>query len=139
MLNDEMGRLFRLKATIRRFFPPAQDTAAFGSDDGLKVISAYPPGQAHLDMKRKGRAGPKLPLPPTDPFYGGTGPLDGSSLNTYPIAVSSILYFPAEDNRVGIDLFKVEMDAIDQLLFAGDANSAKHAACHLAEHGFYDV
>jgi hypothetical protein len=31
------------------------------------------------------------------------------------------------------------MDAIDQLLFAGNADPTEHAARHLAEHGFHDV
>jgi hypothetical protein len=53
----------------------------------------------------------------------------------------SLVHFilPPENDRVGIDLFKVEMDAIDQLLFAGDADSTEHAARHLTEHSFNDV
>ena len=31
------------------------------------------------------------------------------------------------------------MDAIDQLLFAADSNTAEHASRHLAEQGFNDV
>jgi hypothetical protein len=34
--------------------------------------------------------------------------------------------------------FEVEMDAINQFLFAGDADAAQHAARHCAEHGFDD-
>ena len=46
-----------------------------GAGDGLQVIGAYPRGQSHFDMKRKGRAIPKVSLPSTDPFYGKDGPL----------------------------------------------------------------
>jgi uncharacterized protein YjlB len=42
---------------------------------GLKVIRAYPRGQSHFDIKRKGRRVPKVALPATDPFYGEDGPL----------------------------------------------------------------
>src|SRR5665213_1834795 len=47
--------------------------------------------------------------------------------------------FPTEDHRVGVDLFEVQMDAINQFLFGGDADTTQHAARHLAEHGFHDV
>src|SRR3954452_5138442 len=40
---------------------------------------------------------------------------------------------PAKDNRVRVDLGEVEMNTVNQLLFAGDADAAKHAACHLTE------
>ena len=46
-----------------------------GKDDGLKVIGAYPRGQSHYDMKRRGRAIPRVGLPSADPFYGTDGPL----------------------------------------------------------------
>src|SRR5437899_12119503 len=46
---------------------------------------------------------------------------------------------PAKDHWVCIDLCEVEVDAINQLLFAGDTDSAKHAARHFAEQGFHDV
>lgn len=46
-----------------------------GDDTGLKVIGAYPPGQSHFNMKRKGRAVPRVPIPDTDPLYGRGGPL----------------------------------------------------------------
>jgi uncharacterized protein YjlB len=46
------------------------------SDDrGLRVVGAYPRGQAHFDMKRTGRTVPKVPLPETDPFRGERGPV----------------------------------------------------------------
>jgi len=35
---------------------------------------------------------------------------------------------PAKDNRVGIVVVEVQMDAIQQFLFAGDADAAQHAA-----------
>jgi len=56
-------------------FLPAWDIAGFGEATGLKVIGAYPPGQSHFTMKRKGRAVPRVRLPDTDPFYGPAGPL----------------------------------------------------------------
>ena len=33
---------------------------------------------------------------------------------------------PAKDHRVGIDLCEVEMDAINQFLLAGDADTTQH-------------
>jgi hypothetical protein len=33
----------------------------------------------------------------------------------------------------------VEVDAINQLLFAGDADATQHRSRHLAEHGFHDI
>jgi uncharacterized protein YjlB len=38
-------------------------------------VGAYPRGQSKFDMKRKGRAVPKVLLPKTDPFYGENGPV----------------------------------------------------------------
>ena len=52
-----------------------------GGDEGLKVVGAYPRGQAHFNMKRRGRAVPEVPLPETDPFYGEDGPLVRLSRN----------------------------------------------------------
>ena len=46
---------------------------------------------------------------------------------------------PAKDDGVRVDLLEVEMDAINQFLFAGDADTAQHAARHFAEHGLDDV
>jgi hypothetical protein len=43
---------------------------------------------------------------------------------------------PAKDHGVLVDLFEVEMDAVNQFLLAGDADTAQHAARHFAEHGF---
>jgi hypothetical protein len=55
-------------------FPPAWDIAGLAKP-ALKVIGAYPPGQSHFTMKRKGQAVPRVRLPDTDPFYGPAGPL----------------------------------------------------------------
>jgi uncharacterized protein YjlB len=74
-LGGEGGRLFRLKAGDMVILPAGVGHQRIGGKEGLKVIGAYPPGQSHYDMKRKGRAVPKVPLPPTDPFYGEDGPL----------------------------------------------------------------
>ena len=54
---------------------PHSRTVRFGV---FQVIGAYPRGQSHFDMKRKGRRVPKVALPSTDPFYGGEGPLLGA-------------------------------------------------------------
>ncbi len=40
---------------------------------------------------------------------------------------------------MGIHLVEVQVDAIDQFLFAGDADATEHSSRHLAEHGFHDV
>ena len=74
-LGGEDGRLFRLKAGDMVVLPAGVGHRRVGADDGLKVIGAYPRGQAHFDMKRKGRRMPRAPLPATDPFYGAEGPL----------------------------------------------------------------
>jgi uncharacterized protein YjlB len=74
-LGGDDGRLFRLKAGDMLVLPAGIGHRRIGDDKGLKVIGAYPPGQSHFTMKRKGRTVPKVPLPPTDPFYGEEGPL----------------------------------------------------------------
>jgi uncharacterized protein YjlB len=74
-LGGEEGRLLRLKAGDMLVLPAGVGHRRLGGDDGLKVIGAYPQGQSHYDMKRRGRAIPKVRLPSTDPFYGTDGPL----------------------------------------------------------------
>lgn len=74
-LGGDEGRLFRLKAGDMLVLPAGVGHRRVGDDDGLKVIGAYPRGQSYFDMKRKGRAVPKVPLPKTDPFFGDDGPL----------------------------------------------------------------
>jgi uncharacterized protein YjlB len=74
-LGGEGGRLFRLRSGDMVVLPAGVGHRRVGTDDGLKVIGAYPPGQAHFDMKRKGRRRPRAPLPATDPLYGAEGPL----------------------------------------------------------------
>lgn len=76
-LGGESGRLFRLKAGDMLVLPAGVGHERIGGDAGLKVVGAYPRGQSDFDMKRKGRAMPKVPLPKTDPFYGEEGPLVG--------------------------------------------------------------
>ncbi len=74
-LGGEEGSLFRLKAGDMLVLPAGVGHRRLGGDDGLKVIGAYPRGQSHFDMKRRGRVIPKVTLPSTDPFYGTAGPL----------------------------------------------------------------
>lgn len=75
ILGGAQGRRFRLKARDMLAIPAGVGHRRIGGDARLKVIGAYPPGQSHRDMKRKGRAVPRVALPPTDPFYGKDGPL----------------------------------------------------------------
>jgi uncharacterized protein YjlB len=75
LLGGEAGRRFRLKAGDMLILPAGTGHQRLGSDEGLKVVGAYPRGQAHFNMKRRGRAVPEVPLPQTDPFYGEDGPL----------------------------------------------------------------
>ncbi|HWD99288.1 MAG TPA: cupin domain-containing protein [Bryobacteraceae bacterium] len=74
-VGGEQGRLFRLKAGDMLLLPAGVGHRRVGDDKGLEVIGAYPRGQSRFDLKRKGRATPKVPLPKTDPFYGEDGPL----------------------------------------------------------------
>ena len=74
-LGGEAGALFRLKAGDMLVIPAGVGHRRLGADDGLKVIGAYPRGQSHYDMKRRGRAIPRVALPSADPFYGPDGPL----------------------------------------------------------------
>jgi uncharacterized protein YjlB len=74
-LGGESGPLFRLKAGDMLVLPAGVGHRRVGDDDGLKVVGAYPRGQSHYDMKRKGRRVPKVALPASDPFYGDEGPL----------------------------------------------------------------
>ena len=74
-LGGDSGRLFRLKAGDMLVLPAGVGHRRVGDDKGLRVIGAYPRGQSHFDMKRKGRTMPDVPLPGTDPFYGEEGPV----------------------------------------------------------------
>ena len=74
-LGGENGSLFRLKAGDMLVLPAGVGHRRVGDDSGVKVIGAYPRGQSHYDMKRKGRRVPKVALPASDPFYGDEGPL----------------------------------------------------------------
>lgn len=75
-LGGEDGSMFRLKAGDMLVLPAGVGHHRVTADDtGLKVIGAYPKGQSHFDMKRRGSAIPKVSLPKTDPFYGSEGPL----------------------------------------------------------------
>lgn len=74
-LGGEAGPLLRLKAGDMLILPAGVGHRRVGRDDGLKVVGAYPRGQAQYDIKRTGRALPKVALPSTDPFYGSEGPL----------------------------------------------------------------
>ena len=72
-LGGENGSLIRLKAGDMLILPAGVGHRRVGGDDGLKVIGAYPRGQSHYDMKRKGKTIPKVALPDTDPFFGIDG------------------------------------------------------------------
>jgi uncharacterized protein YjlB len=74
-LGGDAGSLFRLKAGDMLVLPAGVGHRRLGGDEGLKVIGAYPRGQSNYDMKRQGRAIPKVCLPSSDPFYGADGPL----------------------------------------------------------------
>ena len=74
-LGGDAGRIFHLKAGDMLIMPAGVGHRRVGPDDGLKVIGAYPRGQAKYDVKRKGRRAPKVPLPKADPFFGEDGPL----------------------------------------------------------------
>jgi hypothetical protein len=41
--------------------------------------------------------------------------------------------------KYSVDVLEVQVDAIDQFLLAGDADTPEHASRHFAEHGFHDV
>ena len=75
LLGGEEGRRVRLKAGDMLAIPAGVGHRRIGGDAGLKVIGAYPRGQSHFTMKRKGRAVPRVKLPDTDPLYGLDGPL----------------------------------------------------------------
>lgn len=74
-LGGDSGRLVRLKAGDMLVLPAGVGHRRVSDDKGLKVVGAYPRGQAHFDMKRGGRRVPKVALPSTDPFLGENGPL----------------------------------------------------------------
>jgi uncharacterized protein YjlB len=74
-LGGESGRLVRLKAGDMLVLPAGVGHRRVSDDQTLKVVGAYPSGQAHYDMKRTGRRLPTVPLPKTDPFGGEGGPV----------------------------------------------------------------
>src|SRR5215211_6574606 len=49
-LGGEDGRIFRLKPGDMLVLPAGIGHRRLGRDEGLKVIGAYPPGQAHFNM-----------------------------------------------------------------------------------------
>ena len=67
-LGGEAGSLFRLKAGDMVILPAGVGHRRVGDDTGLKIVGAYPGGQSHYDMKRKGRKAPKVALPSSNPF-----------------------------------------------------------------------
>jgi|SRR5579871_686757 len=72
-VGGETGRLLRLEAGDMLVLPAGVGHRRVSHDERLRVVGAYPPGQAHFDMKRKGRRVPRVPLPETDPLEGETG------------------------------------------------------------------
>jgi len=73
-LGGDDGSLVRLKAGDMLVLPAGVGHRRVSRND-VKAIGAYPRGQSHYDMKRKGRTIPKVALPSTDPYYGTDGPL----------------------------------------------------------------
>ena len=73
-LGGDNGSLVRLKAGDMLVLPAGVGHRRVSKND-VQAVGAYPSGQSHYDMKRKGRAIPKVELPSTDPFYGPDGPL----------------------------------------------------------------
>ena len=73
-VGGKSGRIFRLKPGAVLVIPAGIGHCRVGPDEGLKVVGAYPRGQSHYDMKRRGRAVPSVPLPHMDPLYGELGP-----------------------------------------------------------------
>ena len=74
LLGGAAGRRFRLKAGDILAIPAGVGHRRLEKPPELKVIGAYPRGQSHFTMKRKGRVVPRVKLPETDPFYGPAGP-----------------------------------------------------------------
>ena len=72
-LGGEPGRLVRLKAGDMLVLPAGVGHRRVSDDRGLKVVGAYPRGQAHFDMKRAGHTVPKVSPPNTDPVDGEHG------------------------------------------------------------------
>lgn len=74
-LGGEEGSLFRLKAGDMLILPAGVGHRRVGSDEGLKVIGAYPRGQSHFDVKRRDAGcstfDSRLPIR----FNGENGPL----------------------------------------------------------------
>jgi len=75
LLGGDAGRSIHLTAGDMLAIPAGVGHRRVGEAAHLKVIGAYPHGQSHFNMKRKGRAVPRVKLPDTDPFYGPAGPL----------------------------------------------------------------
>jgi len=73
-LGGDRGSLVRLKAGDMLILPAGVGHRRVSATD-VKAVGAYPRGQSHYDMKRKGRKIPQVALPSTDPFYGPDGPL----------------------------------------------------------------
>jgi uncharacterized protein YjlB len=74
-LGGSSGRIFHLKAGDVVVLPAGTGHGRIGSDEGLKVVGAYPAGQERYDIKRKGKKTPNVPLPHTDPLSGIHGAL----------------------------------------------------------------
>ena len=63
LLGGAAGRRIRLKAGDMLAIPAGVGHRRVGEATGLKVIGAYPRGQSHFTMKRKGRVVPRVKLP----------------------------------------------------------------------------
>jgi uncharacterized protein YjlB len=73
-LGGDGGSLMRLKAGDMLVLPAGVGHQRVSASN-VKAIGAYPRGQSHYDIKREGRARPRVALPVTDPYYGAAGPL----------------------------------------------------------------
>jgi uncharacterized protein YjlB len=74
-LGGSTGQSFHLRAGDIIVLPAGTGHRRVGRDKGLKVIGAYPRGQAHFNIKRRGIITSKAALPKSDPFLGEKGPL----------------------------------------------------------------
>jgi uncharacterized protein YjlB len=72
-IGGETGRLLKLEAGDMLVLPAGVGHRRVSHDERLRVVGAYPRGQAHFDMKRKGRRVPRVALPQTDPIEGENG------------------------------------------------------------------
>ncbi|MCB1882552.1 MAG: cupin domain-containing protein [Geminicoccaceae bacterium] len=84
-LGGEAGEDVRVTAGDLLLLPAGTGHRRLDADAAFTVVGAYPPGQEDYDVLRGDPAERPaalerigaLPIPPTDPLYGGEGPLLG--------------------------------------------------------------